>query len=264
MEAPPKFSNKVENACKTGITVSHRSGCPVYSARGYVGFITNNPWIMGTIFVIGGFVLGLWGRKFFPYMVAATGAILGFTFLALICSAFGGYSSTVGSIICSIVCLVLAILFGIFLRRRIWLSIGILGVFGGFLGGQVLYALLLAAFGLKSFWAMLFISIFCAIGGGFLAYYAGPHVVLYGTAGIGAYGFMRGWTYFFGGYPNEGVLFSQLKEGVDIKLEWPFWVYFGVFVCSFVFAVYYQHKYTEEHNELDEDENYKRQKTSQA
>merc|ERR1711941_155673 len=243
------------------VTVKHNAGCPVYSARGYVAFITKNFWIMGTILVIGGFFVGLWGRKFFPYAVAATGAILSFGFLALLCTAFGGYGSTVGAIICSIVCLVLAVLIGIFLRRKIWISIGILGVFGGFLGGEVLYGVLLAAFNFQSFWAMLFICIFCAIGGGFLAYYAAPHVVLYGTSGIGAYGFMRGWSFFFGGYPNEGTIFAQLKDGADVHLKWPFWVYMGVFACCFVFAVYYQHKNHEDHEELESDENYKRHKS---
>jgi hypothetical protein len=34
------------------------------------------------------------------------------------------------------------------------------------------------------------------------------------TSGIGSYAFMRGWSYFFKGYPSESQIIEDLKNSI--------------------------------------------------
>lgn len=84
---------------------------------------------------------------------------------------------------------------------------------------------------------MTFLMIVCGmttIMGAYAAWKHGEWLVLLSTSFIGSYFFMRGWTFYFGHYPNEMSVFSQIAQDDDIVLEWQFWVYYLVFIAGFV------------------------------
>jgi len=63
---------------------------------------------------------------------------------------------------------------------------------------------------------MVIFCIFCAAVGGVLSYFFSKPAILIATSLIGSYSFMRGWSYFFGGYPNEAEIILSLYKNLDI------------------------------------------------
>jgi hypothetical protein len=68
---------------------------------------------------------------------------------------------------------------------------------------------------------------------------------------------MRGWTYFFGGFPSEGDIFHSLKTQTPIAVTQVFWIYLSLFVVGFLAGLYYQTRNNDEHEMLKNDKNYK-------
>ena len=96
----------------------------------------------------------------------------------------------------------------------IWLGVGVLGVVGGYFLGTLLYSLALALLGWSSLWAMVLITIVCSVIGGYLAFKFPQSITVISTSGIGSYAFMRGWSYFFHGYPSESQIIEDLKNSI--------------------------------------------------
>jgi hypothetical protein len=59
---------------------------------------------------------------------------------------------------------------------------------------------------------MILCGILCAIGGGALSWKYAKAVVLFSTSLIGSYSFMRGISYFAGGFPSEAAIMYALKN----------------------------------------------------
>lgn len=94
--------------------------------------------------------------------------------------------------------------------KTVWIAVGVLGLVGGFFLGSMIYTIVLAAFGYGALWAMITVSLAFAVGGGFLSFKYSKSVVLAMTSIIGSYAFMRGLSYFFGGFPSEAEIFHNL------------------------------------------------------
>merc|ERR1719420_2556539 len=106
---------------------------------------------------------------------------------------------------------------------------------------------------------MIVCGIVMALVGGWLSFNHGKAIVLTMTSLIGSYGFMRGISYFGGGFPNEAELYHDLKNDLSLKdkLTNAFWIYICIFVASFIVCIYYQIKHGVDHASLMENERYK-------
>jgi len=112
--------------------------------------------------------------------------------------------NTIGGLAgCIVGSLVVGFLIGYMIYRLIWLGVGVLGVVGGYFLGTLLYSFALALLGWTSLWAMMLITIAFAVFGGYIAFKHPQSITVISTSGIGSYAFMRGWSYFFHGYPSE-------------------------------------------------------------
>lgn len=100
-----------------------------------------------------------------------------------------------------------------FLFSAIIFGAVVMGGIGGFFVGFALYNL--AFHWTNSLAALIIISFGLAIVAAFLAYKFFDEIVVFGTALIGAYIFIRGISIFAGHYPNEVMIFKQLREGIE-------------------------------------------------
>jgi uncharacterized membrane protein YjjP (DUF1212 family) len=54
-----------------------------------VAYISENPWILASILIIGGFIMTFFGGKFLPWVVAIFSGFASFLIVMLLCSALG-------------------------------------------------------------------------------------------------------------------------------------------------------------------------------
>ena len=105
------------------------------------------------------------------------------------------------------------------IRRYIWIAVGIMGTVAGFFFGIFIHSIIVAATSHEHAWEMVALAIFFAILGGVLSFKWGKEIVILSTSFIGSYLFMRGFTFIFDGYPNEGQMWNDITEGNEIHVS---------------------------------------------
>lgn len=64
------------------------------------------------------------------------------------------------------------------------------------------------------------------------------HSIILATSLIGSYFFVRGISFYVGGFPNEYLLTKQLRNGVLVAEPWTFYVYLGgILVATIICAI---------------------------
>lgn len=241
------------NDCTVVVDLSHKDGCPdvAIDTSEYLGWLSENQWAIGILYLVVGPLLALFGQKWFPYVTAALVAIF---VIGIICSlslAFGWMASTVGTVVVLVVALILGVLAGILVRRNIRLMVALLGGVAGFFSGALIFALIASSTGWTAVWGYWLVCSLMAAIGVVVAFYFGLTVVMLSTAFVGSYLFMRAWTLFFPGhYPSEAEL---MNNAANLELDAIFWVFVGVFAVSFIGSIFYQRKFSEVHAELDDE-----------
>ena len=206
--------------CDPEVIMEHESGCDLYSFSGFIKFMDENPWLPGTILVVFGAILCLFGRRFFPIIMGIFGIMVGFCTIMYFSSIFGWLSKTWSLIVLIIVAVLVGLLLGFVLFKMTAVSIAVLGVFAGIFAGFALYSFILACSGYDALWMLI---TFAAIGGiifGYFSFRFNKGFLSLCTALLGGYMFMRGWTFYFGGFPSEAEQFSMLVHGEDLDLGW--------------------------------------------
>ena len=227
-----------------------------------IGWLEENQWAIGVIYLLFGPLIAFFGAKWFPYITASLCAIFLMTLTAMLSSQLGWMDTTLGAVLTIIGALAIGIAVGCFVRRCFKVMLGLLGLVAGFFSGSLVFALISGMTGgeWKAVWGFWVVSAVLAIVGCVLAIYLGMPLVMFSTACIGSYLFMRAWTLFFpGNYPNEWDLIDpETREELDMGAM--FWLFVGIFVVSFAFTLTFQCKSQDHHEDLDQlkDDNYKR------
>lgn len=190
-----------------------------------MGWLSENGWAIGIIYVIAGPLIALFGLKWFPYVTASLIAIFVIGLCVSLSLAFGWMTSTVGTVITLIVALILGVLAGCVVRRNVWIMIGLLGLVAGWFSGTFVIGCVLAC-------------------------YLGKTVVLLSTSMVGSYLFMRAWTLFFPGhFPSEAEI---MDNGTNLDYGATFWIFLGLFIVSFLGSTAFQCKNKDDcHEDLD-------------
>jgi len=228
--------------CEFEVTLEHDSGCPLKNidVESYYGWLSENEWAIGIIYLVIGPLLAFFGLRWFPYVTAALVCVFIFGLVVAVGLAFGWMTSTVGLIIVLLVGILLGVLAGCLIRRKIWIMISLLGLIGGFFLGALVFALIASMTGWGAVWAWWVISILMAILGAFLAYKLGVPVILLTTSFVGSYLFTRAWTLFFPGHwPSEAQVMSDVGS---IEVDAIFWVFVGIFALMFIVSFCVQRK----------------------
>lgn len=217
-----------------------------------LGWLYENEWAIGVIYLIVGPLIAVFGSRWFPYIVAG---LVGLFTITIICGAslaLGWMGSVGGSIATVCVALILGIVLGCLVRRRFNWLLGLLGLIAGFFGGSLVFALISGMSGWNAVWGFWVISILLAIVGAVLSIKIGLPLVMFATSLVGSYLFMRAWTLFFpGNYPSESQLVASKGED-SLEMGGIFWLYVGIFLVSFLVTLTIQCKYGKNHKELDD------------
>lgn len=232
-----------EKSCLPKVVMEHSSGCPQYSFKGFVKFLDENVWLSGTIMVVLGLSLVLFGRVFFRFIMGILAALVGFCAVMYLSSLFGWLEATWAMVTLIVIAVVVGLVAGWFIYASIPIGIGLLGVAAGFFGGAALYSLTLAMTGYDALWLLITLVVVGAILCGFLSFKFRMGFLTFSTSFVGGYMFMRGTTFWFGHYPSEMEMFSMMTHGETVHLEWQFWVYFATFILVSIFGFIWQTRF---------------------
>lgn len=180
-----------------------------------------------------GLTIGLFGQKWFLKITGAVAALFAFVAFMILASIFQWLNTTVGLIICGIFAIAAAVLAYWFLSREgvatMFLCIG-----GGFMLGSIIEGLIIAISGWESMIFYIIVTAACMVIGGLVGCQKADIVQKFLTACIGSYIFMRGWTYFLGGYPSEMEMYSMMANPDSAELDFNglFWFYVALFVAG--------------------------------
>ena len=226
-------------------------GCPDVNidVDKYMGWLEENEWVVGMIYVVVGPLIALFGGRLFPWVCATLITVFVLGLFVSMSLAFGWMVTTGGTIGCLAAGLVLGLIAGVLLFKNIRLMVTLLGGIGGFFAGAMIFAVIASSSGWNAVWGWWVISIAFALLGLVLSWKMERGIVLFATAFIGSYLFMRSWTLFFPGhYPSEAEIMSNPE---DIEADAIFWVFIGVFAVSFIGSIMFQ-RTQELHGSLDD------------
>lgn len=135
--------------CEYIVNLKHKAGCPTVDldVDTYLGWLSENEWAIGIIYLVIGPLVALFGTAWFPYVTAALVAIFVIGVVVSISLAFSWMVTTTGTIVTLSVALVLGIIAGCVIRRKVFIMIGLLGLVGGFFGGTLIYAIIFSTSG---------------------------------------------------------------------------------------------------------------------
>ena len=121
----------------------------------------------------------------------------------------------------------------------------VLCVCGGFMLGSIIEGLVISISGWESMLFFLIVTAVCMITGAIIGYRRVELVAKYLTAVVGSYLFMRGWTYYLGGFPSEIEMYNMMANENSDPLQFTglFWFYVALFIVGTISFVYIQTNY---------------------
>ena len=94
--------------------------------------------------ILGGPIAALYGRRFFPWVIAGIVSISFLLLFMFLSSAVGLMSSNVGLIFSIGFGCLLSFIIAWFVMKTVWIAVGLLGIIGGFFMGSMIYTIILA------------------------------------------------------------------------------------------------------------------------
>jgi hypothetical protein len=152
----PQIIKVDQTTCNVRVMVAHASGCPAGQIMNFSKFVHDYPWAFGLLMVLGGPIVLLFGRRFFPWVTAGIVAVCLFFGTFMIASILGFMDTTVGLMISIGVSAGVGLLAGFFVMRTVWVAVGLIGILGGFFLGSIIFGILLAVIKWQALWAMIF------------------------------------------------------------------------------------------------------------
>lgn len=119
-------------------------------------FVHDYPWAFGILMMLGGPIVLLFGRRFFPWVTAGIVAVCLLFGCFMICSILGFMDTRVGLIASICVSVGVGLLAGFFVMRTVWIAVGLIGLLGGFFLGSIIFGIILAVVKWQALWAMIF------------------------------------------------------------------------------------------------------------
>lgn len=248
----PELVEAVYDDCVYTTTIKHLSGCQTANIDidSTVDWLSDNMWCIGIMYLIAGPLIALFGTAWFPIVTASLIAIFIIGVITSFSLSMGWMATTGGTVAVMVIALVLGVIAGMLVRRKIWIMVSLLGLIAGFFTGSLIFAMIYGSCGWDAVWGYWVISCTIAIIGLMASFKLGKPVVMTGTSMVGSYLFMRSWTLFFPGhYPSEAEIVDDYDQ---LEADALFWVFIGVFISCFVGSLIFQCKYDKSNDELDE------------
>ena len=192
---------------------SSGSGCATFSLNVLTQFIEQYWYIWGAVFIVVGLAMALLGNAFVNVVIfffTFAGSFMFLTWLIFfICYKAEANQSEGANWAILISCLVVSLLIAFFVIRIKRCAIAILGGVGGAFIGIMVTTMCMVGTGA----AYYIIIAGCALGCAVLTYFVEDYVVMVVTAFVGSYMFIRGISFYAGGFPPETAIYEILKHG---------------------------------------------------
>jgi hypothetical protein len=236
------------NSCANKISITTKHACPKLNLIEKWNNIKNNKWILGAILVALGTFFCFFGENFLKItQVIAGGALVLIIFLYLILSNFNIILFSWQFWLVVVFAVILGCLTGWFMSKIQWLPGLVFGSLLGFVVGFFIFNLCLRfieSSPMVYFWIIVSI---CVVLGCLLGYYKEEEIAIISTSFVGAYAIMRGFSTWFGGFPNEGQIYELGNKGQwdQLKNTLTAVVYVYLVFCLILaaFGMYIQFKY---------------------
>jgi hypothetical protein len=135
------------STCEAKVVIAHKAGCPAGKAMNLSKFINDYPWVIGIVLIVGGPIVALFGRRFFPWVTAGIVAVTTLMAALVFCEITGFLDKPIEICASLIFSISMATIAGWFVMKTVWVAIGILGVIGGLFIGELIYALFIFELG---------------------------------------------------------------------------------------------------------------------
>ena len=144
-----------------------------------MGWLYDNTWAIGIIYLIFGPIVAFFGGKWFPYITATLVGLFTVSFLCSISLNAGWMATTGGATASIIVAIVIAVFIGWIVKKHFNVMLALLGLVGGFFAGSFLFALVSGMTGgsFNAVWGYWFLACASAVIGLVLAFYFGMPLV---------------------------------------------------------------------------------------
>ena len=138
------MSLETQDECDYILTVKHEAGCPVRDFYYWGILIEDNAWLLGTINVIFGLIVGLYGTRWFQWVAAFTVGFVVLAICGLLAIVFAFTDTTVGLILSIVVAVAGGCAVGALVFFVIWIAIGCLGMASGIIIAILIYTTVFA------------------------------------------------------------------------------------------------------------------------
>ena len=221
----PLFIPVTTKGCHPVVNVISSDNCVLFDTNALWRWVEKFWWITAiSMIVVGGFEATL-GQKLFKPTLFIIGAL---TVLCLVLFIFFAWFLPVTTAswvvwVIGAIGLILGIIAGYFMAKLARIGICAIGAWCGVVIGFLVHeTVLYAAEQQWLFWLMI---VCLGLVFGLVAFWKYRQVLIFGTAFMGSYLFVRGFSLFFGGYPNEFTLIEKMKNGETDYKHWPFYLY---------------------------------------
>jgi hypothetical protein len=199
--------------CKKIVGIYSKDGCYVFDTNPMIRFFSKYSFVFGGFLIAMGIVVGLFGKPLFKPTICLVGALVFLVVASLFIFSLFFTRITpnwVGWIVFSIALFIGSIV-GLILAKLSRLGVAVLAGWGGFCLGMILYASFLYKLdGDKQIFYWVF-NISLGVIAGIMSIFLFDHAIVISTSIIGTYAFIRGISFYAGGYPSEFELIQIIK-----------------------------------------------------
>lgn len=226
------------------VTYQSQYGCQVFSTNFVWSWISGQRYIWGGVLIALGVVLGLFGKPLFKPAICIIGTIAIMFVLAIILTSifFTAKTPNWAGWVVFAVCLLIGILGGLILAKLSRLGVGVLAGWGGFLLGVMLYSAFVYRIDNSKHVAFWVFNISLAVIFGVISMFLFDYAIIVATSIIGSYGFIRGISFYAGGYPDEYDLVNNVQIGNWDAIPKTFWAYFAAWIVLAIACIVIQFK----------------------
>ena len=182
--------------------------------------------------------LGLLGRKLWLIAIFMISAFLTIGLILLVFYTTFLKENTAGWVAWTVLgcSVILGVILGLVMTKLQRLGAAIIAGWGGFVLGLLLNEVVLYL--VKNTWVFWCVCIGCALVAAVLVFVAYNHAIILATSLVGSYFFVRGISFYAGGFPDEYLLMKLIRNGVITSEPWTFYVYMAsILVATIICAV---------------------------
>lgn len=141
VETPQISFSAVNSECQIDVKIISKHACYAWTYNPLMRYIDNNSYVFGIFLIVMGVAVGMFGKKFFKPTMCVVGSLVVTVILSLTLFSifFDRDTSNATEWVVFIVCLVVGVIAGLVLAMLTKIGMAVLGGWGGFCLGLILY-----------------------------------------------------------------------------------------------------------------------------